>query len=340
MMTGSNPIIYSDFPDPDVIRVGDTYYMASTTMHYMPGCDILRSYDLINWELLGQVFEGLADNPRHRLEGENNIYGKGMWAPTLRCYDGTFYLLFAANDTHETYLFEAQRAEGSWKRRPIGGFYYDSSLFFDEDGRSLRLMKYWQFNHAPHGELYSLTERPGAYRLRSGKICKTVMSAYNTLTQRMTGPDCAAQVTLDGSGMKDGDYAGLCAFQGCYGMVALTRQEEQYSLVMLGKPAKNETIFGDYDYEVLPEEYGRVRLPSCVVQLRLEADFEDKRDMAEFFWREDEDCEWRKLGVGWKLYFKMDHFTGCRFGLAYYSTEQTGGTADFLDFHYFNSRKS
>lgn len=519
MMTGSNPIIYSDFPDPDVIRVGDTYYMASTTMHYMPGCDILRSYDLINWELLGQVFEGLADNPRHRLEGENNIYGKGMWAPTLRCYDGTFYLLFAANDTHETYLFEAQRAEGPWKRRTIGGFYYDSSLFFDEDGkvyivhgqktlrltqlkadlsgpepggldrivavdeerinlgfegshmyrhdgkyyiftchmlaygserktevcfvadsltgefvgkcvidddmgyhnlgvaqggmvdtpagqwyafmfqdrgalgrapvlmpmhfedgfpvlgengkvpvtvqtvstrpdhryeplngnaftvlsedgRSLRLMKYWQFNHAPHGELYSLTERPGAYRLRSGKICKTVMSAYNTLTQRMTGPDCAAQVTLDGSGMKDGDYAGLCAFQGCYGMVALTRQEGQYSLVMLGKPAKNETIFGDYDYEVLPEEYGRVRLPSCVVQLRLEADFEDKRDVAEFFWREDEDCEWRKLGVGWKLYFKMDHFTGCRFGLAYYSTEQTGGTADFLDFHYFKSRKS
>lgn len=46
----SNPIINSDFPDPDIIRVGDTYYMASTTMHYMPGCDILRSYDLMNWE--------------------------------------------------------------------------------------------------------------------------------------------------------------------------------------------------------------------------------------------------------------------------------------------------
>ena len=47
-----NPIIKADYPDPDVIRVGDTYYMVSTTMYFMPGCVILKSYDLANWEIV------------------------------------------------------------------------------------------------------------------------------------------------------------------------------------------------------------------------------------------------------------------------------------------------
>jgi beta-xylosidase len=54
-MVKNNPIIWSDFPDPDVIRVEDTYYMVSTTMHFMPGVVILRSYDLINWEIASYV---------------------------------------------------------------------------------------------------------------------------------------------------------------------------------------------------------------------------------------------------------------------------------------------
>ena len=54
-----NPIIKMDYPDPDVIRVDDTYYMASTTMHFFPGCAILRSYDLEHWELLSYVYERL-----------------------------------------------------------------------------------------------------------------------------------------------------------------------------------------------------------------------------------------------------------------------------------------
>lgn len=77
-----NPVIYSDFPDPDIIRVGDTYYMASTTMYLMPGGDILRSYDLVHWEFAGHVFETLEDNAAHRLENGQQIYGLGMWAPS------------------------------------------------------------------------------------------------------------------------------------------------------------------------------------------------------------------------------------------------------------------
>ena len=63
METKKNPVVYSDYPDPDIIRVGDTYYMASTTMHYMPGCDILRSYDLMNWELAAHAYDVLERTP-------------------------------------------------------------------------------------------------------------------------------------------------------------------------------------------------------------------------------------------------------------------------------------
>lgn len=124
-----NPVINSDFPDPDIIRVGDTYYMASTTMHYMPGCDILRSYDLMNWEFFVHVYETLDDTPGHRLDGKNHIYGQGMWAPSLTWHEGIFYVIFSANDTHKTYLFHANNPAGPWEKQIIEGFYYDSSLF-------------------------------------------------------------------------------------------------------------------------------------------------------------------------------------------------------------------
>ena len=59
ILTVKNPVIDSDFPDPDIIRVGNTYYMASTTMHFMPGCVILRSYDLVKWEILSHAYKRL-----------------------------------------------------------------------------------------------------------------------------------------------------------------------------------------------------------------------------------------------------------------------------------------
>lgn len=130
-----NPVINSDFPDPDIIRVGDIYYMASTTMYLMPGGDILRSYDLIHWEFVGHVFSQLEDNPAHCLEDGQQIYGQGMWAPSLRCHKGIFYLTFSCNDTHKSLLFLADDPSGPWKRVEMGGFFYDSSLFFDDDDR-------------------------------------------------------------------------------------------------------------------------------------------------------------------------------------------------------------
>lgn len=71
-ITAENPLIWSDVPDPDVIRVGDTYYMVSTTMYYTPGVPIMRSYDLVNWELIGYVYDTLEDSQQTELFGDSH----------------------------------------------------------------------------------------------------------------------------------------------------------------------------------------------------------------------------------------------------------------------------
>lgn len=131
----THPIIPLDYPDPDVIRVGETYYMVSTTMYFMPGCEILRSYDLVNWEHACFVYERLDSTEAQRLVGNQNIYVKGMWAANLRYHKGTFYIVFAANDTRKTYLFTTTDISKPWVRNEIEGFYHDASLFFDDDDK-------------------------------------------------------------------------------------------------------------------------------------------------------------------------------------------------------------
>ncbi len=128
----SHRILNCDYPDPDVIRVGDVYYMLSTTMHFFPGGAVLRSYDLVHWELVNYLYDVLENTAGARLQDGQSIYGKGMWAPSLRYFDGTFYVCFVANDTHKTYLFYTEQIEGTWERKEIEGFYHDASLLFDE----------------------------------------------------------------------------------------------------------------------------------------------------------------------------------------------------------------
>ena len=130
-----NPIIPMDYPDPDIIRVDDTYYMVSTTMYFFPGCEILRSYDLLHWEHAGFVYDRLDSTDRQTLSGKENAYGNGMWAASLRYHDGLFYIVFVANDTHKTYLYTAKDVNGPWKKSEMEGFFHDNSLFFDDDGK-------------------------------------------------------------------------------------------------------------------------------------------------------------------------------------------------------------
>lgn len=139
-MPAINPIIHADFPDPDVVRVGDTYYMISTAMHMFPGGQILRSYDLMHWEHCAYVYDILGETAHQRMDG-GNIYARGMWAASLKYARGCFHAVFTSNDTKHSYYYTAERAEGPWTRQPMNGaggapaFWYDPGLLFDDDGR-------------------------------------------------------------------------------------------------------------------------------------------------------------------------------------------------------------
>jgi len=131
-----NPMIWADVPDPDVIRVGDTYYMVSTTMHLMPGAPIMRSTDLAEWETAGYIFDRLTDSPKYDMNG-GTVYGRGQWATSLKYHNGKFYALFAPNDHPggDTYIYSAVDAAGPWTLVSRMRHFHDASLFFDEDGR-------------------------------------------------------------------------------------------------------------------------------------------------------------------------------------------------------------
>ncbi|MDR0940538.1 MAG: glycoside hydrolase 43 family protein [Mediterranea sp.] len=133
--TFTNPVLWSDVPDPDVIRVGDEFYMVSTTMHLMPGAPIMRSKDLVNWEIASYVFDKLTDTPRYDMR-EGTVYGRGQWATSLRYHDGKFYVYFSPNDKPFTgYLYAATDPAGKWELVARLPHYHDSSFLFDDDGR-------------------------------------------------------------------------------------------------------------------------------------------------------------------------------------------------------------
>lgn len=506
----TNPILKMDFPDPDVIRVEDTYYMVSTTMHFMPGCVILRSYDLINWEIAGRIYDTLDSTPGQCLQDGKGIYGQGMWAASIRHHNNTFYVCFVANDTGKTYLYQSECIDGHWRKQNIEGFYHDCSILFDDDDRvyivygnadihlteldsdlkgpkkggtdriivrepgkyalgyegshfykingkyyvffihspgeewfrrqacfvsdsiegeftggdvlgddlnycnqgvaqggivdtpdgewygilfqdrgavgripvlvpvkwendfpvfgekgkvpeiietkstrpgyeykplatdddfhcrpgedgKMHLKEVWEFNHEPDPALWSVSSEEGEFRIRSGKICTKLEEAVNTLTQRTRYPGCTAYVTVNGQGMNPGDYAGLSAFMGNFGFVALKKEEDGMYLVMTAKEAEDDSLNGKKGWDA-GIEYERVKLQTEHVRLKAVLDFTNMKDEAEFFY--ETETGWKKIGITQKLYFKMDHFCGCRFGLFMYSTCVVGGSAGFQDFKY------
>ena len=502
-----NPLTKLDYPDVDVIRVDDTYYMVSTTMYFMPGCEILRSYDLANWEHAAYVYDMLDGTERQRLCGEQNIYGCGMWAASLRYHKGTFYVCFVANDTHKTYLFTSESVEGPWKKQYIEGFYHDCSLFFDDDdrvyivygGRQIRITelkpdlsgpleggldriavvdpwkhnlgyegshfykingKYylflihsledrwmrteacyaadsldgeftggdvleddmgycgqgvaqggivdtpdgtwyailfqdsgavgripvlvpvtwkddypmfgidgrvphripvestrpghtyeplvgsddfrtasedrrlydsfgfrsaWQFNHEPELTLVHHDREAGTVRITTGKLCGDVTQARNTLTQRMIYPGCTGEVTVDVCRLNEGDFAGLCALQSAFGLIAVTKRDGGTYLVM------QRADFDRANVRTVTEEEA-VPVTGDTFRLRVTAEFTEMKDEVRFAYLDG--TEWKPLGPVHKMKYRLDHFTGYRFALFVYSTAETGGSAAFSDFIY------
>ena len=132
----TNPVIFADVPDIDIIRVDDAFYMVSTTMHLSPGCPVMRSYDLVNWEIVNYVFDTLEDRDNLALRNGENNYGKGQWATTLRYNDGVYYAGFTSFSTGRTYIYHTDDIEnGKWDRFVYDECFHDMSLLFDDDGK-------------------------------------------------------------------------------------------------------------------------------------------------------------------------------------------------------------
>lgn len=136
LIEASNPNIWADVPDPSVIRVGNTYYMSSTTMHMNPGVPIMKSTDLVNWSVVNYAYNTLDNTSALNLENGQNAYGKGSWASSIRHVDGIYYVSTFSYTTNKTYIYKTRDIErGPWTTSVLNGLYHDCSLFF-ENGRA------------------------------------------------------------------------------------------------------------------------------------------------------------------------------------------------------------
>jgi beta-xylosidase len=489
----TNPIIFADVPDMSIVHVGDSYYMSSTTMHMSPGVPIMKSKDLVNWNLVSYAYDTLADIDELNLTNGKSTYGRGSWASSIRYHNGTYYVSTFAQTTGRTHIYTTQNIEkGPWKAISFRPSYHDHTLFFDDDGRvymiygagKLRLLelnadlsgikpgtseqvlienaslpagsgpglaaegsqlfkyngKYylfnitwprggmrtvvihradkitgpyegklgfqdlgvaqggmidapngdwyaylfrdfgsvgripylvpikwvdgwpvigvngkvpeslnlpaskglipgivhsdeftrmkgeavlplvWQWNHNPDNSLWSVTERKGFLRLKTGRPDTSFLLARNTLTQRTIGPVCTGSTSLDLTKMKEGDFAGLCLLQKNYGLVGVKDSAGRKYIIMINASSGR------------PEQVAAIPLNQNKIFLKAECDFTEKKDTAHFFYSLD-GKSWTPIGTQLKMSYTLPHFMGYRFGLFNYATQKTGGYVDFDYFH-------
>ena len=164
-----NPLTYTDIPDNDWIRVGDDYYMVSTTMYFCPGAPIMHSKDLVHWELVSYVYDFLEDDDVYNLRNGRNAYGKGQWATSLRYVDGVFYALFIANDQNKTYIYHTKDiTKSNWDRYVINRPFHDASMLF-EDGH---LYVVWG-----NGEIRIIELEPDGSAIKAGAEEKIIIDS-------------------------------------------------------------------------------------------------------------------------------------------------------------------
>ena len=128
-----NPILYADYSDPDVVRVGDTYYMTASSFNYTPGLPILVSKDLVNWELKNYAVKNIEFD-----RYETPAHAKGIWAPAIRYHDGMFYIAYGMPD-EGIFIVRAKDPLGQWEEPTLiypGKGYIDPCPFWDDDGQA------------------------------------------------------------------------------------------------------------------------------------------------------------------------------------------------------------
>ncbi len=161
--TFANPIFYDEFSDPDLIRVGDDYYLTGTTMHTMPGLPVLHSRDLVNWKFLSYAMDKLDLGPEFRLEEGKDIYGKSIWAPCFRYQQGRFYIFSNVNGK-KTQLFTASNPAGPWTHTQMKVSLHDLSVLFDDDGKVYAVWGYDEIRMAELSDDFT-DLKPGTERI-------------------------------------------------------------------------------------------------------------------------------------------------------------------------------
>lgn len=488
-----NPVIYADVPDMSIIRVGNKYYMSSTTMHMSPGVPIMESTDLVNWKMISYAYQTLDTINSLSLKNGESTYGRGSWASCLRYHKGMYYVSTFAQPTGRTHIYKTKDiAKGPWVEHTFAPSFHDHTLFFDDDGKTyliygagkLKLVeleddlsgvkkgteekviienaalpagnniglpaegsqlfkikgKYylfnitwprnsmrtvvvhradkitgpyegkmvlqdkgvaqgglidtpdgrwfaylfqdcgsvgripflvpvkwedgwpvlgengkvpeflnlpankslipgivnsdefnrkkgepalplvWQWNHNPDNNLWSVSERNGYLRLKTGRIDQSYTMARNTLTQRTVGPECSGSTCMDASNMKDGDCAGLSLLQKDFGWVGIRKEGNVKHLVMVNMN------FAD------APEVENIPLTQDKVYLKIDCDFKNRTDKAYFYYSLD-GKQWTSIGKPLKMSYTIPHFMGYRYGLFNYATKEVGG---FVDFDYFH----
>lgn len=137
--TFKNPILFADYSDPDVIRVGDTYYMTASSFNYTPGLPILTSKDLVNWKLVNYALTAI-DYERYKIPQ----HSKGVWAPAIRYHEGRFYIYYGMPD-EGFFMVSTKDPLGKWDDPVLvleGKGLIDSCPFWDEDGRAYLIHGY------------------------------------------------------------------------------------------------------------------------------------------------------------------------------------------------------
>ncbi len=148
-----NPILHADYSDPDVIRVGDTFYMTSSSFSNTPGLPLLTSQDMVNWSLVGHALPALVPPAAFATPQP----GKGVWAPCLRYHDGKFWIFYPDPD-FGIYVITAERFEGPWSAPHLliaGKGLIDPTPLWDDDGKAY-LLHGWAKSRAGFNNVLTL----------------------------------------------------------------------------------------------------------------------------------------------------------------------------------------
>lgn len=467
--TFRNPFIWGDFPDPDAIRVDDTFYLVTTSMHYFPGVTVMESKDLVNWSIAANAVPEMKAAQQYDMKGGNR-YARGQWATSIRYFKGLYHLLFTTLD-EGSFMCTASNPRGPWTLHKLKGSFYDPGLFVDNDGRvyvvngntnisvaeltedglgvksesrpiykahrsglegnhcyhindyyyifctyggpvgsqiclrsksiygpfeerevmndqanyagktihqgcliplkdgswwsiifqdhdgigrvpflvpvswndgwpvlgnmmngdvrmkkpiqgfdkidfptsdefsSTVLSPQWQFNHNPVPSKYNLNERKGWLRLYTVSDTDDVMSARNTITQRILGPYSEGTAKIDISKMKLGDKSGLMLLQSPNATMTVLRTNKGYELQMTDGKTIAETM----------------KFNKKVIYLR--ANVSGVNDKVHFSYSYD-DVHYTPFGKEFNMQYSLRVFCGNRYSIFNYATKQLGGYID------------